>query len=309
MEIIRGHENLNPRARTVTTIGTFDGLHVGHRRIISETVAAAQKASLPSLLLTFDVHPRQVLGPHEGIEILMTLDDKLEELARFELDYVCVMKFRAIARLSAEDFCRRILIDAAKAKQLFVGANFRFGAGAAGDVAWLRENCADDFTTTDFPLETTEDTAISSTKIRDLLKKGEVEKIPLFLGRFINLSGRVVRGAGRGGGLGFPTANLEFAHGLCLPGRGVYTGYLHVKDLTLPAVINCGTNPTFDNGDFHCEAHVLDYHADLYGSNVKLELTTRLRDEKKFPSPEALSRQITDDVHRAREWFERQKRK
>ena len=307
MEIIYGHERLDFKTGTVATIGTFDGVHLGHQRIINATVAAASSAGLPSLLLTFDVHPRQVLAPKEACEVLTTLEEKLAVLAGFNLDYVGVLDFKAIAGLEADEFCRRILIDKARVAQLFVGANFRFGAGAKGDADWLRANCGGHFTITEFPLEIRDDTVVSSTRIRDFLKTGQVEKIPDFLGRYILLTGRVVRGAGRGVGLGFPTANLEFNHGLCQPGGGVYTGYVWVEGTRLPSVINCGTNPTFEDGGFGCEAHVLDYHAELYGAKVKVELTTRLRDERKFPSPEELSRQITDDVHRAREWFEARK--
>ncbi|MDP1808864.1 MAG: riboflavin biosynthesis protein RibF [Actinomycetota bacterium] len=306
MEVIRDHDSFNPGTKTVATIGAFDGIHVGHRRIIKKTIEAARAEGLPSLLMTFDVHPRQVLKPHEQVEMLTSLEDKLAMLAETDLDFVLVLNFRAIAKLSAADFCRQILIARANVAHLFVGTNFRFGAGAAGNAGWLKDHCAKDFSVTQVPLATRDETIVSSTVIRNLLKTGLVEKIPALMGRNITLSGRVVRGAGRGAGLGFPTANLEFTQGLCQPGSGVYTGYLSLRELRLPTVINCGTNPTFDGEGFHCEAHVLDYHADIYGSEVKLELTTRLRDEQKFPSPEALSRQITDDVHRAREWFEAQ---
>lgn len=307
MEVTRGHDSFNSETKTVATIGAFDGIHVGHQTIIKQTIETARAEGLPSLLMTFDVHPRQVLKPHEDAEMLMSLEDKLAVLAETELDFVLILNFRAIAKLSAADFSRQILIDRANVAHLFVGTNFRFGAGAAGDVAWLKANCAKDFSITGVPLAARDNTIVSSTVIRNLLKSGQVEKIPALMGRNINLSGRVVRGAGRGAGLGFPTANLEFSEGLCRPGSGVYTGYLSVRELRLPTVINCGTNPTFGGEGFHCEAHILDYDADLYGSDVKLELTTRLRDEQTFPSPEALSRQITDDVHRAREWFAGQK--
>lgn len=303
MEVIRGHDSFNPETKTVATIGAFDGIHVGHQTIINETIEAARAEGLPSLLITFDVHPRAILKPHEQVEMLTSLEDKLDVLAETELDFVLILNFRAIAKLSAADFCRQILIDTANVAHLFVGANFRFGAGATGNIAWLKTNCSKDLSVTEVPLATRDDTIVSSTVIRELLKSGQVEKIPALMGRNITLSGRVVRGAGRGAGLGFPTANLEFSEGLCRPGSGVYTGYLSVRELRLPTVINCGTNPTFGGEGFHCEAHVLDYDAGLYGSDVKLELTTRLRDEQTFPSPEALSRQITDDVHHAREWF------
>lgn len=309
MHTIIGHENLDLSENTVATIGTFDGIHLGHREIIEATVSEAKDRGLASLLLTFDIHPRQVIDPGRPVETLTTLGDKLELLNSFDLDYICVLDFKKIANLSAADFCSQILIDKARIAHLFVGKNFRFGAGAGGDPAWLRTCCANEFALTEFPLKTTDGEIISSTKIRSYLKEGKVEEIPQLLGRPIRLTGRVVKGAGRGIGLGFPTANLELEPGICSPAKGVYVGYLWVNDQRLPSVMNCGLNPTFGGEAFHCEAHVLDYHADLYGTEVKLEIARRLRDEMKFPSPEALSRQITDDVHRAREWFAHQENK
>lgn len=306
MEVIYGHENLNLNTRTVATIGTFDGIHIGHQSIIEQTIDTARAEKLPSLLITFDVNPRRILKPHEELEALTTLEDKLAILEKTDIDYVLVLEFESIAKLSAEDFCRQILIEKAHVAHLFIGANFKFGAGAEGDAQFLEDRWSKDFKVTVVPLMTRDDIVVSSTMIRQLLKTGHIEKIPPLLGRNISLGGLIVRGAGRGAGFGFPTANLEFDQGLCQPGSGVYTGYLKVKELRLPAVINCGTNPTFDDGSFHCEAHVLDYDAELYGSQAKIELTTRLRDEEIFPSPEALTRQITDDVFRAREWFARQ---
>ncbi len=303
METIIGHENLHFDSPTVATIGTFDGVHLGHRAIIEATVAEAKRAGQPSLLLTFDIHPREVLRPTQPLDVLTVIDDKLELLAEFGLDYVCVLKFRRIAKLSAAEFYTQILRDQAKVDHLFVGENFRFGAGAMGDAAWLREAGAGQMSVTTFPLQKTADATISSTVVRGHLRDGSVDKIPALLGRHIALSGRIVHGAGRGAGLGFPTANIEFVPGLCGPAQGVYIGYLRVGDERLPSVINCGHNPTFGGETFSCEAHVLDYQRELYGKTIKLELAKRLRSERKFPSPEALSRQITDDVTQARAWF------
>ncbi|HEB12904.1 MAG TPA: riboflavin biosynthesis protein RibF [Actinobacteria bacterium] len=305
MRIVEGAEGLNFETKTVATIGTFDGVHIGHRLIIETVIAQAKQEKLPSLLMTFDQHPRQVLASQTKINTLMSLDEKLAYLINFDLNYVCVLPFRKIAKLSAQDFYETILKAKANVGHLYIGANFKFGSGATGDIEWLRKNSDDDFEVTEVALECVGETVASSTKIRELLIDGKVDEIPPLLGRNITLTGRVVRGAGRGGGLGFPTANLEFDTGLCLPGTGIYAGYLWVDELRVPAVVNCGFSPTFGENSFQCEAHALDYHADLYGSRIKLELATRLRDEQKFPSPEALSRQITHDVHVARQWFKR----
>lgn len=305
METIFGHENLNIGSRTVATIGTFDGVHLGHLAIIEATVKAAREAGLPSLLLTFDVHPKQVLLPGKPVDALSVVEDKLEVLKEVAIDYVCVLNFRKISRMSASDFLQEVLVQRAQASRLFVGANFRFGAGAEGDPKWLREHASPDMEVTEFPLQRVDDTVVSSTAIRDMLREGKVESIPKLLGRNLQLRGKVVRGAGRGAGLGFPTANIEFEPALCAPAKGVYLGYLEVGDGRLHTVVNCGNKPTFGGEPFTCEAHVLDYEKELYGHDVRLELRERLRDEMKFPSPEALSRQITDDVSRARVWFEK----
>ncbi len=303
METIFGHEHLDLHSPTVATIGTFDGVHLGHRAIIEATIAEAKRTGQPSLLMTFDVHPREFLRPSERLEALTSLDDKLELLAEFGLDYVCILKFCLIAKLSAADFYEQVLHDKAQVSHLFVGENFRFGAGAAGDASWLRAAGAGEMSVTTFPLEKTADGTISSTAIRGHLRDGTVDKIPSLLGRHIALSGRVVRGAGRGAGLGFPTANIEFVAGLCDPANGVYIAYLQVDGERLPSVVNCGNKPTFGGESFSCEAHILDYQRELYGKNVKLELAERIRSERKFPSPEALRRQITDYVNKARTWF------
>ncbi len=303
METVRGHENLNLETASIATIGTFDGIHVGHQRIIEATVKAAKDAGLPSLVLTFDRSPREILSPREPVDALTNLEQKLALLDKFDLDLACVLEFRSISKMTPQDFFERVIKGSAKVSHLFVGKNFRFGAGAAGDTAWLKEKRSSEFDVAEFPLEIISEETVSSTRIRDFLKSGAIEKIAPLLGRNVSLPGRVVRGAGRGAGLGFPTANLDFDPSLCLPGRGVYVGYIWHGIKQLPSVINCGTNPTFGQSSFHCEAHVLDSHIELYGQEIEMELTQRIRNEQTFPSPEALTRQITDDVHKARHWF------
>ncbi len=308
MRVVRNDKDLGLKKQTIATIGTFDGVHIGHQHIIESVTKEAKRTNLPSLLITFDNHPRKVLARGENVETLMSLDEKLTYLARFDLDFVYVLGFKQIAELSAQEFCKIYLIERSKVSHLFIGSNFRFGAGATGDVSWLNQNCRDSFNITEIPLEVVGETVVSSTRIRDLVRLGKVDEIPPLLGRNITLPGRVVRGAGRGAGLGFPTANLEFDPGICAPGAGIYIGYLWAEDLQLEAIINCGFSPTFGENTFQCEAHCLDYNAELYGSIIKLELAKRIRDEKKFPSPEALSRQITHDVHTARTWFRGQRK-
>lgn len=304
METVFGADKLKIDSDTVATIGTFDGVHLGHQEIIKATVEAARREGLPSLLITFDIHPRQALTPERPVEALTSLEDKLVFIEKCGLDYVCILEFKLIRTLSASDFYKIVLREQCRVAHLFVGANFRFGAGAVGDPTWLERAGKGIMEVTEFPLAKISDTAISSTEIRKLLRAGEVGKIPRYLGRNISLPGTVVKGHGRGAKkLGWPTANLEFDDIYCPPGKGVYIGYLEVGRDRLPSVINCGNNPTFGGETFSCEAHVLDYSGDLLGRRVRLELAARLRGERKFPSLRALSGQIAEDVKKARDWF------
>lgn len=302
MKILRG---LNQRITeaTVATIGTFDGVHLGHQKIINETLAAAKSTGKKSALITFDRHPKETLDPHQKIQALITIETKISLFAQFNPDLLILLGFTpSLANFPPEAFCHEILVEKVNIAHLFVGENFRFGYKAAGDTRLLeRYGQEHGFEVTSVPLLEIDSTVVSSTKIREMVQTGEVDKIPLLLGRFHFVTGVVVKGAGRGIGLGFPTANLELDGDLCLPREGVYAGYFWLRDEPLPAAINVGSNPTFGPGASHVEAYIFNFSQSIYGEHVRVELQKFLRREAKFASVDALAKQIGRDVKQARE--------
>lgn len=304
MEIIRDKE-FRPATSTIATIGTFDGVHLGHQKIIKDTVTAAKEGGRPAVLITFDKHPRKITAPGEKIMALTTIDSKIHLIKKFDLDYLILLTFNAeTAALSPEDFCQKVLIRELKVGRLFVGENFRFGVKASGDVSFLKKfGEKNGFDVEIEPLLKVNGKVISSTEIRIMISDGEVEKIPRFLGRFHFVSGTVIKGAGRGVKIGYPTANLDPDPDLCLPKEGVYTGYIWTENRPYEAVINIGSNPTFGPGEVHLEAHVFDFSRDLYGKHIRVELQRYLRGEAKFSSVDRLTAQINKDAETARKWL------
>lgn len=287
---------------TVVTIGVFDGVHKGHQMILRRVVELARAAAATPGVLTFDRHPLELLAPGREPAMITTVEQRAEVLATLGLELLVVLRFDdALRRLTPEQFVSRILVHDLDARHVVVGSNFRFGYEHAGTVDTLHEQAAvHGFDVDVFPLLGGAD-AISSTLIRRQLAGGEVEAVAQELGRPFRLEGVVDRGAGRGKGLGIPTANLRSDSRMALPKIGVYAGYLVWKAQRHPAVINVGLNPTFEDRTAPVvEAHALDFDADLYGETVGVEFTHRLRDEVRFDGPEPLLAQIRLDVERAR---------
>jgi len=237
--------------------------------------------------VTFDPHPRVALG--YGVELLTSLERRLELLAEAGLDEALVVDFDLeVAQLPPEEFVQRVLLPIGT-QVVVAGANFRFGRGRSGDLDLLRRIGLD---VRAVPLVET----VSSTRIRDLLRAGEVERAAQLLGRPAEVEGTVVAGDARGGTLGFPTANLRPEPGLLVPGYGIYAGAAHGQR----AAISIGTNPHYDGGDRRIEAFLLDFDGDLYGKRLRLELWKRLRDERAFESEAELVAQIGRDVDATR---------
>jgi len=288
----------------VATIGTFDGLHLGHQKIVKATVAEAKKRKEPSLLITFDQHPRSVLQPEQAPELLTTLEQKIDLLNQFALDYLLILRFEKIAKLTALDFCQLILKQQAKVCHLFVGENFRFGAKAQGTTTTLKQ-CGQihNFTVNIVPLTQVNGKTVSSSLIRQLIKDGKVKEAKEFLGRFPLVSGTVVEGDKRGAQLGFPTANLQLPAQICQPKAGIYIGYTIIKDKKHPSVINCGFKPTFGRHPYQCETHIFNFNQNIYGQTVAIQFLKFLRTEQKFSSADELVDQIKKDVKKAKEFF------
>jgi riboflavin kinase/FMN adenylyltransferase len=270
-------------ARRAAAVGTFDGVHRGHLRVID----AARRAGLRRSVVTFDPHPRAVLGG--DVQLLATLQRRLELLEAAGVEDVLVLRFdEGLAALSAEEFAERMLRGIG-AETVAAGETFRFGRGREGDLALL-EGLG--FDVRRVPLVEN----VSSSRVRELVGAGEIERAATLLGRPAEVEGIVVRGDGRGRELGFPTANLDVPEGLLVPPDGVYAGF--VRDRR--AAVSVGTNPHFDGVERRVEAHLLDFDGDLYGQRLVVELWSRLREQRRFDSLEELVAAIGDDVERTR---------
>jgi riboflavin kinase / FMN adenylyltransferase len=291
---------------SVATIGVFDGVHVGHQMLLRKVVEEARARKAKAVVVTFDRHPLELLSPPDAPQLITTLRQRAEVFSELGIDVLLVLRFdENFRRFPAEHFIERVLVDTLGAVHLVVGANFRFGHGGTGTVEMLQElGRKHGFTVDVFKLlgeEAAEKEAVSSSLIRRQLADGEVERVAEELGRPFRLEGHVVKGAGRGKGLGIPTANLDVPAKVILPKVGVYAGWMEWKGERHPAVINVGYNPTFEDRDRPIvEVHALDFDGDLYGQVVGVEFTHHLRDELKFADAESLMKVIREDIARAR---------
>lgn len=305
MQRWRGIEATPPGwGRSVVTIGVFDGVHRGHQYIIGKAVAAAREAGLPSVVVTFDPHPSEVVRPGSHPIMLTDLDRRGELVAELGVDGFCVLPFtREFSRLAPESFVHDLLVGSLHAAHVVVGENFRFGHKAAGDTALLsRLGKTFGFTTEAVALAGEGETVYSSTYIRSCVDAGDVAAAAEALGRPHRVSGPVVRGADRGGSqLGFPTANLHHSDHAAIPADGVYAGWLTRADGSVhPAAISVGTNPTFAGSDRTVEAHLLDFRGDLYGERVDVDFTDRIREQRTYDSIAPLIAQMKIDVDETR---------
>lgn len=272
-----------PEERRAVAVGTFDGVHRGHRCVID----AARTAGLRTTVVTFDPHPRTVL--HGPVELLATLERRLELLEEAGVEDVLVLRFdERLAALSAREFAERMLRGIG-AETVAAGETFRFGRGREGDLDLLEQL---GFDVRRVPLAEN----VSSSRIRELVHAGDTEHAAALLGRPTEVEGIVVQGDGRGRALGFPTANLDVPEGLLVPPDGVYAGWSRDRR----AAVSIGTNPHFDGVERRVEAHLLDFEGDLYGERLVLELWGRIREQRRFDSLEELVSAIGDDVERTR---------
>jgi len=289
--------------RTVVTIGNFDGVHLGHQHVIARAREVATGFGLDHVVaVTFDPHPIAVLRPEHAPPTLTGMAVRVELLEQAGADDVLVIPFdRDLAGWSPVRFVEEIIVGTLHAKAVVVGANFRFGHKAAGDVSLLTELGLElDYVTEGIPLDGGPQ-VWSSTYIRNCLLAGDVDGAEEALGRQFSVRGKVIQGDQRGRDLGFPTANVP-VQGLCVPSDGVYAGWLSVDGQELPAAISVGTNPTFDGErERRVEAYVLDRtDLELYGVEVEVSFAARIRGMKKFGTIEELVETINDDIGETR---------
>ena len=289
---------------SAVTIGKFDGVHIGHRRVLAALRDIAAEQGLVSTVVTFDRHPLALLRPDLCPESVSSNQQKRELLESTGVDATVVIPFtREFSELSPVEFVERVLVDALHAQVVFVGEDFRFGHGGSGDVALLTElGTTRGFTVRSIDQVLSSTQPVSSTLVRGLLADGRVREAGELLGRPPAVRAEVVHGSHRGRELGYPTANLSPEHEGLIPADGVYAAYLVLDGVRMPAAVSIGNNPTFDGVPAkQVEAHVLDADLDLYGDIVEVQFVDYVRGMVKFDGVDALIVQMQDDERRVRD--------
>jgi riboflavin kinase/FMN adenylyltransferase len=287
----------------VITVGTFDGVHVGHRDLLARVVARAEARSLPSLLVTFDPHPLEIVNPTAAPPLLSTMEEKLEAVAESGLEYAAVIPFTpALASLDASEFVERVLLERFSLRELIIGHDHGFGRRRGGDVNVLRElGKRHEFSVSVVDAVSLDGVPVSSSAIRRAVSYGDLTAAERMLGRRYAFSGRVGRGDERGRLLGFPTLNVRSASARkLLPPTGVYAVYVDSERGSFGGMMNLGPRPTFGDSTLSLEVHLFDAEGDWYDSCVWVEFVQRLRDTKRFESPDALVTQLRTDERAAR---------
>ena len=293
---------------TVVTIGTFDGVHLGHRKIIDRLLASAQSNDLESVVLTFFPHPRMVLQKDTGIKLINSIDERIELLEASGLDHLIIHPFtKAFSRLTAEEFVKDILVDQLKARKVIIGYDHRFGRNRNANIEDLKVfGTQYDFEVEEISKQDVDDVAVSSTKIRKALNEGDLTKANEYLGYPFMLNGIVSRGKGLGKKFNYPTANLKIEETYKLiPAKGVYVARASINGKEVYGMMSIGTNPTVGGSDLTIETFFFDFEADLYDQHLQIELLTRIRDEKKFNSVDELIAAMQADERFSRDFIQK----
>lgn len=307
MRVIHSASELKPGSREVClAIGFFDGVHLGHQQIIRQTIADAQQHEAMALVVTFDRHPNTVVAPNRVPPLIYSLPQKLRTIGSLGVDTLLLLHFdKSFSEQTGEQFIRRLAHDLGTIQSLCVGANFVFGFKRSGDVALLKRLGAElKFTVHGMASLALDGRIVSSTRIREAIRTGDLDTANQILGRAYSLAGRVITGDKLGRELGFPTANLDTT-GLALPPNGVYAVHAETGGKTFRAVLNIGYRPTLQQTtpQLRTEVHLLDFNGDLYDEELELTFVEKLRDEKKFGSTAELKQQIARDIELARSCF------
>lgn len=298
MKVIRSIAAFNSSEKTIVTIGTFDGIHIGHQKILKDLIRTAKKENKKSVLLTFFPHPRMVLQKDVSIRLINTIEEKSSLLEKMGLDYLIIHPFsQEFSRLSALDFVRNILANQLNTSRLIIGYDHHFGKNREGNIHQLREySLLYDFEVEEIPAQDIDNVSVSSTKIRTALKEGRLKTANNYLGYHYMLNGTIVNGKKLGGKIGFPTANLDIKEPYKLiPKTGVYVIKTIIDAVLYTGMMNIGFNPTVEGKHQTIEAHLFDFNKDLYGRKITVELLYFLREEQKFNSIEDLIIQLNLD--------------
>ncbi len=297
MKIIR-HPKKKRLKGSVVALGTFDGVHRGHQKVIKNAIGFAKKIGGASLAVTFDPHPQQLIVPGRGLKLLTTLQEREELFCKLGVDGVVVIKFnKRLRKLSYESFVKKYLVGKLGVRRVFVGFDYAFGKGRKGDAHELKHlGKKYGFDVNIIPPVSANHNAIKSRMIREFMSRGDFSKAQRLLGHPYQITGKVVKGSGRGKVLGFPTANLSVDEHKLIPAHGVYAGKFGKKR----CVVNIGARPTFGADGSTVEVHILNFNTDIRGKTLKVDLIKRLRDEKQFSDVQKLKGQIRRDIEKVR---------
>lgn len=300
MKVYEGLDTFKGAKNAAVTIGTFDGVHVGHQKIIQQLKAGAESVKGESVIFTFYPHPRMVLFPDDdSLKLLSTEEEKRELLEKLGVDHLIIHPFsKEFSRITYTEYVRDILVNKLRVKKLIIGYNHHFGRNREGSFEQLKKLAPTyGFELEKIPAQDVNKIEISSTKIRKALDVGDIKMANKFLGYDYNLSGTVVKGKGLGKGLGYPTANVQIDNKYKLvPANGVYAVTVHVAGKEYNGMMNIGVNPTVSaNGPKTIEVNIFNFEKDIYGENIRIFFKQRLRDEKKFASMEELKKAIDGD--------------
>ncbi|WP_430908241.1 bifunctional riboflavin kinase/FAD synthetase [Maribacter sp. 2-571] len=304
MKTVQGITKYDEKHPTAITIGTFDGVHIGHRTILERLIAEAKEKGLRSTVLTFFPHPRMVLQKDSDIKLLNTISEKSRILEEMGLDQLVIHPFtKDFSRLSATSFVRDVLVNQLRTKKIIIGYDHRFGRNRTANIDDLKTFGATlDFEVAEIPAQEIDAVSVSSTKIRKALLDGDIVTANTFLGYDYMLSGSIKKGKGLGRQLAFPTANLHLDETYKLvPKNGVYLVHSSINGITVHGMMNIGHNPTVSEEEENrplqkrIEIHFFDFDRDLYGQKLQIQVVKRLRDEHKFESVEALQKQLQQD--------------
>jgi len=305
MQLIRGNAPFKKSIRTVITIGNFDGVHLGHQALIQALLSRSQQLTLPSILLTFEPHPKAFFSPHLLTTRLMRFREKWVALLPYQIDYLCCLRFdKTLAMQSAENFIDTVLIKKLNAQEIIIGDNFRFGANRAGDVALLHQlGKRFGFRVTVLPQVMHQSHRVSSSYIRKALKTGDFDMVRALTGRTFFLLGKIIHGEKRGRQLGFPTANI-FLNPKQTPLMGVFiVRVFGIQSTPLLGVASIGYRPTFHGKHVLLEIYLFDFNKNIYGARIRVEFLKKIREEEKFDSVTALIAQMKKDTDIARHYF------
>ena len=286
----------------VVLIGNFDGIHLGHQKLISKAKKIAEQKKQKLVLITFNPHPREIINNIE-MDLILPYKEKKLLLKNYGVDKIDEIKFtNKLSKLSAEEFAKEYIYKAHNPSDIVIGKNFKFGHKARGDAKLLKDSLSKKVKVHSIDIKRLDSLVISSSEIKKLISKGSIEKVNKLLGRNYHISGKVIHGEKRGRLIGFPTTNLSTEWNF-LPKKGVYVSKVVISDKSYQSITNIGVRPTFNANSLQIESHIFDFNKNVYGKKIKIYFLARIRSEKKFETVEKLIENITKDVNFGRKYF------